>query len=70
MEKRKGGIYAQWYEIVAISPIGRKVNVLIYSHQANSYPKAVRYYNEHIKPKGYKGLYLVNAQPFTTPLYC
>ena len=63
MEKRKGGIYAQWYNIVGINPEGQRCNYLIYSRQANTYAKAVRFFNKVWGSKGHIGIELCNAEP-------
>ena len=68
MEKRKGGIYAQWYEILTKCPNGRLARCLIYQHQANTYAKAVKYFNDHWLTKGYVGIELRNAAPYSNSL--
>ena len=63
MEKRKGGIYAQWFEIVGFKN-GRKTTFIIYRSQASNYAQAVRFFNEtwgHLKMKC---LTLRNAEPY------
>jgi hypothetical protein len=64
MEKRKGGIYAQWYNIVGINLQGQRCNYLIYANQANTYAKAVRFFNKVWGSKGHIGIELTNAEPF------
>ena len=64
MEKRKGGIYAQWYNIVGITPEGKRCNYIIYSNQANTYAKAVSFFNKTWGNRGHIGIELTNAEPF------
>jgi len=64
MEKRKGGIYAQWYNIVGITPEGKSCNYIIYANQANTYAKAVRFFNKTWGSRGHIGIELTNAEPF------
>ena len=68
MEKRKGGIYAQWYNIVGINLEGKTCNYLIYKNQAKTYAQAVRFFNKVWGSKGYIGLELSNAEPFDDSL--
>lgn len=67
MEKRKGGIYAQWYVIVGYNKHNKHnilTNFLIYFNQAKTYPQAVKYWKEHWGKNGCRALYLRNAEPF------
>ena len=68
MEKRKGGIYAQWYTVEGINPSGSRCNYLIYSNQANTYAKAVQFFKKAWGDKGHIGLELRNAEPFDSSL--
>lgn len=68
MEKRKGGIYAQWYNIVGINLQGQRCNYLIYANQANTYAKAVRFFNKTWGSKGHIGIELSNAEPLNDSL--
>lgn len=69
MEKRKGGIYAQWYTVLGINPQGRRVNYLIYPQQAKTYAQAVRFFNEAWGKNGHTGLVLRNSEPYSND-YC
>jgi hypothetical protein len=69
MEKRKGGFYAQWYNIAGIDPQGQRCNYLIYANQANTYAKAVRFFNETWGSRGHIGITLRNAEPFGESLW-
>ena len=63
MKKRKGGIYAQWFEVFGLDAKGRECWFLIYYNQAKNYTQAVRFWNE-TWGKTCKAFYLRNAQPF------
>jgi len=68
MEKRKSGIYAQWYNIVGINLKGKRCYYLIYPNQAKTYAQAVRFFNKVWGSKGHIGLELSNAEPFDNNL--
>lgn len=46
MEKRKPGIYAQWYEVFAEPKEGDRHVFLIFADQAKNYAQAVRFWNK------------------------
>ena len=63
MSKRKGGIYAQWFEVFGLNAKGEECWFLIYQNQAKNYAQAVRFWNEKWG-KNCKAFYLRNAEPF------
>jgi hypothetical protein len=63
MKKRKGGIYAHWYELLYRDTQGRIVRFLIWSHQANTYAKAVRFFYAS-RVKNCTTILLRNSEPF------
>lgn len=63
MEKRKGGIYAQWFEVFGLNEKGKECRFLIYYHQAKNYTQAVKFWKEKWG-KNCKAFYLQNAEPF------
>ena len=65
MTKRKAGIYCQWYVIEGLDICGRLVYYLIYSKQANTYAKAVKFLNDTWVKKGCKAIVLRNADFLT-----
>jgi hypothetical protein len=69
MEKRKPGIYAQWYEVFAEPKEGDRHVFLIFADQAKNYAQAVRFWNKTWGKK-YKALYLINAEPFNLNMAC
>lgn len=69
MQKRKAGIYAQWFVIEGISKKGSTL-FLIYANQAKTYPQAVRFWNETWgKDKSNKAFILRNAEPYDAKMY-
>jgi len=64
MSKRKSGIYAQWYVVIGLNPLGERCNFLIFYHQANTYAQAVKFWNKTWGEKC-KAFYLINAEPFS-----
>jgi len=69
MEKRKGGIYAQWYTIEGRNPKGNRVSYLIYPQQAKTYAQAVQFFNKTWGKDGHIGLVLRNSEPYSND-YC
>lgn len=67
MTKRKNGIYSQWYEVFGIDEKGDECWYLIFQEQANTYAKAVKYWNEKWG-KNNKAIYLRNAEPYNNQL--
>lgn len=67
MEKRKPGIYAQWYTIIGLNRYGQKCYFLIYSSQANTYAKAVKFWNE-MWGDSCTAFTLRNSEPFDESL--
>lgn len=64
MNKRKGGIYAQWFVVFGINEKGMECCFLIYRNQAKNYAQAVRFWNE-TWGKNCRAFYLRNAEPYT-----
>lgn len=46
MEKRKPGIYCQWFEVDGMNKNGRRCKFIIYYHQAKNYAQAVRFWRK------------------------
>ncbi len=67
MNKRKKGIYGQWFEVLGINEKGDKTWFLIYYNQAKTYPQAVKFWNETWGKKC-KALLLRNSHPFNETL--
>jgi hypothetical protein len=63
MSKRKGGIYAQWFEVYGLNEKGKHCWFLIYPDQARNYAQAVRFWRKGWGDKC-KAFYLRNAEPF------
>jgi len=63
MSKRKGGIYAQWFEVFGLNEKGQECWFLIYHNQAKNYAQAVRFWKATWGKKC-KAFYLRNAEPF------
>lgn len=64
MEKRKPGIYAQWYNILGRNLRGQLCHYLIYPNQAKTYAQAVRFFNETWGKNGHIAYELRNSEPF------
>ena len=62
MSKRKGGIYAQRFEVFGLNEKGQKCWFLIYHNQAKNYAQAVRFWEANWGKKC-KAFYLRNAEP-------
>lgn len=67
MEKRKPGIYAQWFEVVGYNEFNRKVTFIIYKDQAANYAQAVRFWKKAWGHKC-KAILLRNAEPYSNLL--
>jgi len=68
MQKRKAGIYAQWFCIEGLSG-GKRTTYLIYAHQAKNYAQAVRFWNKMWGGRnGNKAFVLRNAEPYDPSL--
>lgn len=63
MTKRKGGFYAQWFNVFGLNEKGENCTFAIYYHQAKNYAQAVRFWNKHWGKKC-KAFFLVNAEPY------
>lgn len=70
MTKRKGGIYAQWYEVYGINEKGKETIFLIYPKQAKNYAQAVKFWKEKWGKNKCKATCLKNAEPFGNALAC
>lgn len=71
MTKRVEGFYAQWYEVHGRDTYGRYIIYAIYSYQANTYAKAVKFWKDTWGHKKHFDLVLKNAKPFGNDLaYC
>jgi len=69
-EERKGGIYAQWFEVLGYNPNKQRVRYLIYPNQANTFEEAEKYFNDNWGNKGHIGIELRNAAPFDKDIIC
>lgn len=67
MEKRKGGIYAQWFEVFGLNEKGQPCWFLIYYHQAKNYAQAVRFWKK-VWGKQNQAIFLRNAEPMDDTL--
>jgi len=69
MQKRKAGIYAQWFSIDGLSG-GKRTTYLIYANQAKTYAQAVRFWNKTWGGRnGNKAFVLRNAEPYNPSSY-
>ena len=62
MEKRKRGVYAQYFEIFGLDERGRECWFLIDSDQAKNYPQAINFFKKTWGNRC-KAFFLRNAQP-------
>ena len=67
MNKRKPGIYAQWFEVFGLNEKRQECWFLIYSEQAKNYSQAVKFW-KNTWGKDCKAFYLRNAEPFDNNL--
>lgn len=70
MQKRKPGIYAQWFVIKGLNN-GQPTTYLIFPHQAKTYAQAVRFWRKTWgnNPRN-KAFVLKNAEPFNESISC
>jgi len=69
MEKRKGGIYAQWFEVFGLNEKGQECWFLIYRNQAKNYAQAVKFWKKTWGGRnGNKSFVLRKANPFDESL--
>lgn len=61
--ERKRGIYAQWFDIVGFNERGESCTFLIYHHQADTYKKAIKHWN-NFYGKTCKALFIKNSEPY------
>ena len=68
MQKRKAGIYIQWFIIEGLSG-GKRTTYSIYANQAKNYAQAVRFWNKTWGGRnGNKAFILRNAEPYDQSL--